>query len=304
LSVDAVLIAGPTASGKSRAALELAQAIGGVIVNADSMQVYREPRILTARPSDADMRAVPHLLYGHVPAREPYSTGRYQSDAGHALAEVRAAGRVPIFVGGTGLYFRALTEGLAQMPSVPAGVRDAARARLDAIGNEAFHAALAQRDPIMAAQLHPGDGQRMLRAYEVFEASGKSLAFWQTNEGRPVLGGLRLARFVVEVPREILRARIEERFGAMLAAGAMAEALALADLDPALPAARLIGRRELLALHDGALGEAEAIARAVTATRQYAKRQDTWFRNQFAAWARIDGTGSGNLIAQIQEYVR
>jgi tRNA dimethylallyltransferase len=301
VSADAVLIAGPTASGKSRAALELARAIGGVIVNADSMQVYRESRILTARPSDSDMAQVPHLLYGHVPAREHYSTGRYQSDAGHALAEVRKAHRVPIFVGGTGLYFRALTDGLAEMPSVPAGVRDAARTKLKAIGNAAFHDELARRDPEMAEQLKPGDGQRMLRAWEVLEASGRSLAFWQRNEGRPVLDGLRLARFVVDVPRDILRERIAARFRAMLADGAMEEALALADLDPALPAARIIGRRELLALHEGSLGEEEAIEKAVIATRQYAKRQDTWFRNQLPDWTRL--SGERNIVTEMQKYV-
>jgi tRNA dimethylallyltransferase len=299
LSTDAILIAGPTASGKSQAALELAQAIGGVIVNADSMQVYREPRILTARPSDADMARVPHLLYGHVPAREHYSTGRYQSDAGHALAEARRAHRIAIFVGGTGLYFRALTDGLPEMPSVPVGIRDAARTRLSELGNVAFHAALAARDPDIAATLNPGDSQRMLRAWEVLEASGKSLAFWQRNEAKPVLDGLTLARFVIEVPRETLRARIEDRFRTMLAAGAMDEALALENLDPALPSARIIGRRELLALHDGALGRDEAIARAVTATRQYAKRQDTWFRNQLSDWTRI--AGLGNIVTEIQK---
>ena len=299
MSIDAVLIAGPTASGKSRAALELARALNGVIVNADSMQVYREPRILTARPSDAEMALVPHLLYGHVPAREPYSTGRYQSDAGHALHEVR--GRVPIFAGGTGLYFRALTDGLSEMPEVPAGIRAAARALLAEIGNDAFHAELARRDPEMAAQLNAGDGQRMLRAYEVIEASGKSLAYWQQNEGRPVLDGLKLARFVIEVPREELRVRIEARFRAMLAGGAMEEALALEDLDPALPAARIIGRRELLALHDGSIGEAEAIEKAVIATRQYAKRQDTWFRNQLGDWTRIDG--ARNIVAEMLKYL-
>jgi len=281
--------------------MELARAIGGVIVNADSMQVYREPRILTARPSDEDTAAVPHLLYGHVPAREHYSTGRYQSDAGHALHEVRKAGRVPVFTGGTGLYFRALTEGLADMPSVPAGVRMAAREELAAIGNLAFHEKLAARDPVMAAQLNPGDGQRMLRAWEVLEATGKSLAFWQQNEGRPVLDGLNVVRFVVEVPREILRERIDARFRAMLAGGAMAEALALEDLDPALPAARIIGRRELLAVHDGAMTEDAAIERAVTMTRQYAKRQDTWFRNQFPDWIRLDG--NGNLMSQMAKYL-
>jgi tRNA dimethylallyltransferase len=245
------------------------------------------------------MARVPHLLYGHVPAREHYSTGRYQSDAGHALAEVRKAHRVPIFVGGTGLYFRALTDGLADMPTIPTGVREAARALFSQIGNEAFHAELAARDPEMAAVLHPGDSQRMLRAFEVFEATGKSLAFWQQNEGKPVLDGLRLARFVIDVPRDILRVRIEDRFRAMLAAGAMEEALALEDLDPALPAARIIGRRELLALHDGAMGRDEAVERAVIATRQYAKRQDTWFRNQLPDWTRIDGRS--NFVTGMQK---
>ena len=277
--------------------------LGGVIVNADSMQVYREPRILTARPSDADMALAPHLLYGHVPAREAYSTGRYQSDAGHALHEVRKAGRVAIFVGGTGLYFKALTEGLSDMPSVPIGVREAARAKLRAIGNQAFHDELARRDPVMAEQLFPGDGQRMLRAWEVLQASGRSLSFWQQNEGKPVLDGLTLARFIIEVPRETLRARIEARFEGMLAAGAMEEALALESLDPALPAARIIGRRELLALHDGAMSEAEAIEKEVIASRQYAKRQDTWFRNQLADWTRINGTEVGNILAETLKYL-
>ena len=302
MSIDAVLIAGPTTSGKSHAALALAEAINGVIVNADSMQVYREPRILTARPSDAEMTRVPHLLYGHVPAREPYSTGRYQQDAGHALHEVLNAHRVPIFVGGTGLYFRALTDGLSEIPEVPSGVREAARSLLAEIGNEAFHAELAKRDPLMAAELNPGDRQRMLRAYEVFEASGKSLGFWQRNEGKPVLDGLNVAHFVIAVPREILRERIGTRFRTMVAGGAMEEALALEDLDPALPAARIIGRRELLAVHDGAMSEAEAVEKAVIATRQYAKRQDTWFRNQLPGWRRISGM-SGNIVAEMLQTI-
>jgi tRNA dimethylallyltransferase len=299
LSIDAILIAGTTASGKSRAALALAQRVGGVIVNTDSMQVYREPRVLTARPTDADMALVPHLLYGHVPAREAYSTGRFQSDAGHALAEVRKTRRIPIFVGGTGLYFTALTEGLSEIPMVPSGVREAVRAHLEEIGNEAFHAALALRDPELAAQLNPGDSQRMLRAFEVFEASGKPLSFWQKNAGKPVLAGLRLAKFVLEVPRPVLRERIEARFRAMFATGAMEEALALENLDPELPAAKIIGRRELLALHDGAMVEEQAIERAVIATRQYAKRQDTWFRNQLSGWARIDAADDRNIITEM-----
>ena len=299
MSIDAILIAGTTASGKSRAALALAQRVGGVIVNTDSMQVYREPRVLTARPTDADMALVPHLLYGHVPAREAYSTGRFQSDAGHALAEVRKTRRIPVFVGGTGLYFTALTEGLSEIPMVPSGVREAVRAHLEEIGNEAFHAALALRDPELAAQLNPGDSQRMLRAFEVFEASGKPLSFWQKNAGKPVLAGLRLAKFVLEVPRPVLRERIEARFRAMFATGAMEEALALENLDPELPAAKIIGRRELLALHDGAMVEEQAIERAVIATRQYAKRQDTWFRNQLSGWARIDAADDRNIITEM-----
>ncbi|MGZ5960249.1 MAG: tRNA (adenosine(37)-N6)-dimethylallyltransferase MiaA [Rhizomicrobium sp.] len=299
MSIDAILIAGTTASGKSRAALALAQRVGGVIVNTDSMQVYREPRILTARPTDADMALVPHLLYGHVPAREAYSTGRFQSDAGHAMAEVRKTRRIPIFVGGTGLYFTALTEGLSEMPMVPSGVREAVRAHLEEIGNEAFHVALTLRDPELAAQLNPGDSQRMLRAFEVFEASGKPLSFWQKNAGKPVLAGLRLAKFVLEVPRPVLRERIEARFRAMFATGAMEEALALENLDPELPAAKIIGRRELLALHDGAMVEEQAIERAVIATRQYAKRQDTWFRNQLSGWTRIDAADDRNIITEM-----
>jgi len=303
LSVDAVLIAGTTASGKSRAALELAQKVGGVIVNADSMQVYREPRILTARPSDADMAIVPHLLYGHVPAREAYTTGRFQSDAGHALAEVRKTHRIPVFVGGTGLYFTALTEGLSEMPVIPAGLRDAARALLERIGHEAFHTELARRDPRLAAQLNPGDSQRMLRGFEVFEASGKPLSFWQQHAGKPVLAGLRLAKFVLEVPRPLLRERIAARFRAMFEGGAMQEALALENLDPELPAAKIIGRRELLALHDGAMEKEQAIERAVIATRQYAKRQDTWFRNRFADWTRVGAAEGRNIVTEMLSFL-
>lgn len=302
MSFDAFLIAGTTASGKSRAALELATRIGGVIVNADSMQVYREARILTARPSDQDMAKAPHLLYGHVSVREAYSAGRYANDAAQALVEARNAGRVPIFVGGTGLYFKVLTEGLSDMPSVPRAVREKARGLLETIGNVAFHAALAERDPEIATQLRPSDRQRMLRAFEVFEASGTPLSHWQKRAGTPVFSGLKLATFVLEVPRAVLHERIESRFRAMFAAGAMAEALALADLDPALPATKIIGRRELLALHRGELGKDQALAQAVAATRQYAKRQDTWFRNQLASWRRIDATDDRNLITKLLSF--
>jgi tRNA dimethylallyltransferase len=288
MKIDAVLIAGPTASGKSAAALDLAQNIGGVVINADSMQVYREAPILTAQP-DADARAcVPHLLYGHVSARETYSVGRYEADARSALDRTRAMNRVPIFVGGTGLYFSALTDGLAQIPPIPAETRVEARALLVQIGVEDLHKRLAARDPETAAQLRPSDPQRVLRAYEVFEATGRPLSHWQRDTNAPVLKDLKLARFVLDPPRPVLRARIAERFEAMLDQGARDEVLALADLDPAQPAAKLLGLRPLLAHVRGEVGRTDAILQAVTATRQFAKRQKTWFRSRMADYVWID----------------
>ena len=189
MKYDAVLIAGPTASGKSREALALAQAIGGAIINADSMQVYREAPILTAQPSDADKAQVPHLLYGHFGAAEVYSVGRWRDDAMSALAQVRAMRRMPIFVGGTGMYFSALTEGLADIPEIPADVREAARALLEEIGVEQLHARLMVRDPMTASKLRPSDPQRVLRAYEVFEATGRPLARWQSAPAAPGTAG-------------------------------------------------------------------------------------------------------------------
>jgi tRNA dimethylallyltransferase len=299
LAVDAILIAGPTASGKSQVALALAEAIGGAVVNADSMQVYREARILTARPSDDDMARAPHLLYGHVGLQEPYSVGRYQTDAARALADARAAGCVPIFTGGTGLYFGALTEGLANIPPIPVAIRDAARARRETIGPEAFHGELAARDRESAAKLKAGDTQRTLRAYEVFEATGRPLSAWQREMGRPVLDRLRLARFVLSPPRAVLHERIAARFDAMLAEGAIEEAAALAGLDPALPAAKILGRRELLAVRAGTLTPEEAVTRAKVATRQYAKRQVTWFRHRMGDWNWLESQESSNILPYI-----
>jgi len=300
---DAVLIAGPTASGKSASALALAEAVGGVVVNADSMQVYREIRILSARPSDADMARVPHLLYGHVGASERYSVGRYQTDAIAALAEARAQHRLPIFTGGTGLYFAALTEGLADIPTVPGSVRKETRDKLDALGVSGLHAELAARDPLTSAQLRPTDTQRVLRAYEVFEATGRPLASWQQEAGTPVLAGLRLARFVLEVPRHELRERIEARFRAMLATGACAEAAALSGLDPTLPAAKILGLRELRALDQGLMSEVDVVSAAVTATRQFAKRQMTWFRHRMAEWTWINAGAERNNMSVMRHFL-
>ncbi len=300
MKVDAVLIAGPTASGKSAAALALADHIGGVVINADSMQVYAEAPILTAQP-DANARAhAPHLLYGHVSAREAYSVGRYAQDARRALVEAQAMKKIPIFVGGTGLYFAALTDGLADIPPVPAQIRTEARALLVQIGVEALHARLAERDPLTAAQLRPSDPQRTLRAYEVFEATGRPLAQWQRDAGEPLLKDIRLARFVLNPPRPLLRTRIGERFEAMLENGGLEEALVLADLDPALPAAKLLGLRPLVAHARGELDRDAAILQAVTATRQFAKRQMTWFRNRMADYVWIDPYYS-NIITTFEQ---
>ena len=283
---DAVLIAGPTASGKSAAALALAETVGGAIINADSMQVYREAPILTAQP--ADQRHVPHFLYGHVGVSEVYSVGRYAEDAAAVLGQVRAQNKLPIFVGGTGLYFMALTDGLAQIPPTPPEVRQSARARLAEIGVAALHAELTALDPRTASALRPSDPQRVLRAYEVFEATGRPLVEWQQSPSQPVLKDLRLAKFLLDPPREVLRARIAARFEAMVEEGGLAEAMALKNLDPALPAAKLLGLRPLIALGEGQLSRAEALFQAITATRQFAKRQTTWFRHRMPEYVRID----------------
>jgi tRNA dimethylallyltransferase len=299
-SFNAVLIAGPTASGKSAAALTLAEELNGIVINADSMQVYREVRILSARPSEADVARAPHLLYGHVGAAERYSVGRYQIDAAAALAKAQAENRLPIFVGGTGLYFAALTDGLAAIPSVPVDIREAARVRLAALGVAGLHAELMARDPLTAAGLRPSDPQRVLRAWEVFAATGRPLASWQKEAGTPVLADLKLARFVLDLDRADLRERIRVRFLKMLEEGAAAEAAALAGLDPTLPAAKILGLRQLTALATGEIEAEDAITLAVTATRQFAKRQVTWFRHRMADWEWLSTDDSRNIVSRVR----
>ena len=297
MKFDAVLIAGPTASGKSQAALALAEKIGGVVINADSMQVYREAPILTAQPSDADKARLPHLLYGHVGVDEVYSVGRWRTDAIAALAEARSMKRVPIFAGGTGLYFSALTDGLAEIPEIPPEVRDSARGLLDEIGVEELHARLAARDPRTASKLRPSDPQRVLRAYEVFEATGRPLAEWQEAPAQSILKNSHIAAFVLDPPRSELRARIAIRFEEMVEGGGLKEAAALAGLDPALPAAKLLGLRPLQALAAGQISRSDALEQAITATRQFARRQMTWFRNRMPHYIWYDPLQS-NIIAQ------
>ena len=297
LNVDAVLIAGPTASGKSALALELAERVGGIIINADSMQVYRELKVLTARPSAADEARIPHRLYGHVSVHERYSAGRYQDDSARVLLEAKEEKRLPLFVGGTGLYFAVLTEGLSPIPSVPAQVRAETRRRFETLGRDAFVARLARADPRSAATIRPSDTQRLLRAADVLEATGRPLSAWQEMSGKPVLAGLRLARFVIAPSREILFARIDRRFAAMAEKGGIEEARALADIDASLPAARALGLPQLRRYLVGETRLETAIEDAQTATRRYVKRQMTWFRNRMKDWKWLDGGDYSNLIA-------
>jgi tRNA dimethylallyltransferase len=299
MKIDAVLIAGPTGSGKSAIALELAQRLGGTIINADSMQVYRELRILTARPALEDERRVPHRLYGHISVTERYSAGRYREEAARALAEAREADRLPIFVGGTGLYFSALTEGLSPIPAIPTDVRSAVRKRFETIGRERFFAELAVRDPDTAGRLRISDTQRVLRATDVLEATGTPLSTWQRVSGRPLVGGPNVRSYVVAPPREILHGRLERRFRWMIEAGALDEVRALAGIDPSLPAAKALGVPQLLRYLAGEVALEAAINEANIATRQYAKRQATWFRNR-TDWKWLDDLELSNLISQIR----
>lgn len=291
----ALLIAGPTASGKSALALAAAEAglargRPAVVVNADSMQVYDALRLLTARPSPEEAARAPHRLYGHVPADERYSVGRWLADIAPVLAASREAAGLAVVVGGTGLYFKALTEGLTELPDIPADVRRQLAAELAARGPEALHRMLRERDPRAAAAIRPADRQRIVRALEVVEATGRPLSDWQAESAGATLVPAGAARRVVVAPeRAALVARIEKRFDAMLRQGALEEvAMLLArGLDPDLPVMKATGLRELAAVLSGTASLQSATAAAKAATRRYAKRQATWLRHQMADWPRL-----------------
>jgi len=276
----ALIVAGPTASGKSALALGLAAALGGTVINADSMQVYRELRIVTARPTEAEAAAVPHALYGVRPAGEAGSMAWWRAAALAAMEEARAAGRSPILCGGTGLYFASLTDGIAEIPPVPEAARAEARRLLAELGPLGLHDALAKVDQATAARLRPQDSQRVARAWEVWRGTGRGLAAWQREGAAPA--PWRFTAIRLDPPREALRAAIAARFAAMLAAGAVAEVRALLalGLDPALPAMRAHGVPELAAHLRGEIGLDEAARRTELATGQYTKRQATWFRHR------------------------
>jgi len=275
-----LLIAGPTASGKSAAALELAKAFGATIVNADSMQVYADLRILTARPSAEEEASAPHRLFGEIDGAINYSVGLWSRRAREILSEI---GEEPaIVVGGTGLYFRALTEGLSDMPPVPAAIRALIRAKAEGRASADLHAELAALDPVTAARLRPSDRQRILRALEVFAATGRPLTSFQGARAAPALRPSEWTGLFLAPDRDVLYRRIDARFDAMLEAGALDEAVALMKrrLDPALPVMRAHGVRHLIEHLEGRLSLAQAAERSKLETRHYAKRQFTWARHQ------------------------
>ena len=278
----AVLIAGPTASGKSALALELAQKAEGVIINADSMQVYRDLRVITARPTVDEEVVVPHRLYGHVDAAANFSAGAWLADAAVALAQARAQNRLPIFTGGSGLYFKALTSGLSAVPPIPPEVREGVRARLERNGVEALHAELRQLDPAAAERLKPRDRIRIARALEVVEATGRSLTDWHCDGLPALLPPGTFSALFLSPDRDQLYARIDARFDAMLKAGALEEVahLAARHLDPLLPAMKAHGVPALIRHLEGEVTLDEAAVTGRADTRHYAKRQFTWFRHQ------------------------
>ena len=301
----AIVIAGPTASGKSGLALAVAQAFGGWVINADSMQVYDVLRILTARPSPSDAAAAPHHLYGVLNPADICSAARWRDMAAATMEQARNAQALPIIVGGTGLYLRALMEGLSPIPEIPAAIRDEARALLAQWGNQTFHQRLCQRDPEMAGRLDAGNSQRLCRAWEVIEATGQSLAQWQRqpNQGAVAAQWLTL---VLDPPRPTQQAACAARFHQMIAQGALDEARAMAalNLPPECPSLRALGLPDLMAHLQGHISLEQACDQGIHATRAYAKRQGTWFRHQIKDAHQIKTQFSESLLSEIFSIIR
>ncbi|MET0537300.1 MAG: tRNA (adenosine(37)-N6)-dimethylallyltransferase MiaA [Xanthobacteraceae bacterium] len=291
-----VLIAGPTASGKSALALALAQELGGTIINADSMQVYRDLRIITARPGPSEEALVPHRLYGHVDASENYSAGRWCREAAQTLMQLGDS--LPIIVGGTGLYFKALTTGLSSIPPVPSELRVSLRDRLCREGISRLYADLRDRDPVMANRLMPGDRARVVRALEVMLATGRSLADWHAFGMKPLIDVRGTLRVFLDVDRNELYRRINARFDAMLASGALeeVEALRLRHLDPQPPTLKAHGVPWLMRHLQGEIDLATAVEAAKRDTRRYTRRQATWFRHQLPDWTWVASEKAADVI--------
>jgi tRNA dimethylallyltransferase len=299
-TLPVILIAGPTASGKSALALDLAETLGGTVINADSMQVYRDLRIITARPTPGEEARLPHLLYGHVDAAENYSAGRWCVDAAAAIAQVSQDGRIPILVGGTGLYFKALLQGLAAVPPILATIRASVRARLAAEGVAPLYAELMRHDPQAAQRLMPGDRARVTRALEVVLATGRPLADWHREGMPPSVDAADAVKIFLDVDRAELYRRIDARFDAMLAAGARDEVrqLAARNLDPSLPAMKAHGVPWLIRHLNGVIALAEAVEGGKRDTRRYTKRQATWFRHQLPDWEWLAPQDAARRVAQ------
>jgi len=289
-----IIVAGPTASGKSALALGLAEAFGGEIVNADSMQIYRELRILTARPSAAEEARVPHHLYGVQPVTEVCSAGAWLRLAAAVIGQIRARGRLPIVCGGTGLYLKVLTEGIAPVPDVPDDIAGEARLLYEQEGGEAFRERLAALDPEAAATLPAADRQRLTRAYGVVRATGRTLAHWQADQPDGPALDARFLTIVLDPPRDALYARIDARFDVMIEEGALDEVAALAPLDPGpdLPAMKALGVPDFMRHLAGECELAAAVEKAKQGTRNFAKRQFTWFRHQLTPDLRIADFGT------------
>src|SRR6266478_4167367 len=302
----AVLIAGPTASGKSALALALAQTHDAVIINADSMQVYRDLRVITARPAREEEAVAPHRLYGHVDAAVNFSAGSWVADAAVALGQARAQNRLPIFVGGSGLYFKALISGLSAVPPIPAELRESVRARIERDGVEALHAELARRDPATAERLKPRDRTRIARALEVVEATGRSLTDWHRDGLAPLLPQGQFRALFLSPDRDELYARIDSRFETMLLSGALEEVAALAArrLDPLLPAMKAHGVPALIRHLEGELTLEEAAEIGRADTRHYAKRQFTWFRHQLPEFEWVKPEAASGWVEDVLPSLR
>ncbi len=300
-----VVVAGPTATGKSELALALAEELGGVVINADSQQRYRDFPILTAQPSAADRARAPHVLFGDLDAADVGNAVEWAAKAAAAVAAAQTAGQVPIVVGGTGLYLRTLMQGMSDIPPIPEDIRAAGRVRLAKLGNAAFHRMLAARDPVSAARIPVGNTQRLARAWEVIEATGTPLAVWQETPPRPALAAAYFSVLIMP-PREEIVAACAARFAAMVSTGALDEVAAAAakGIPTAAPAMNALGARELADHLSGRLTLEAAIAGAEIATRQYAKRQATWFRNQFKSDLLLPERYRAALYDAVAEPVR
>lgn len=306
VGIGAVLIAGPTASGKSALGIKLAQRLDGLVINADSMQVYRDLRVITARPTPAEEAEAPHRLYGHVDAAVNFSVGRYVADATQILQEIKGR-KLPIFVGGTGLYFKALTDGLSDMPPVPEEVREQVRRDSEGLETSELHRLLSERDPETARTLRPSDRLRVQRALEIFAATGQPLVSFHGARQPGPLADVSVIKLFLEPDRDELRRRIDQRFLTMIEQGALDEVKALGErnLDPMLPAMRAHGVPGLLAHLRGEMSLDEAITKGQGDTRRYAKRQFTWFRHQLPDWHWVEpDQGFEAVMAQLNAQER